>query len=398
LRGDETVVSTPVTPPTAPRFLLPAVLATALIVLAPRVARADGSISYKYADYAEADGRIKVQTSGVLAEQDLGPDTQVRVQGIVDAIAGATPTGQPAPTGSDQVPLAEISDRRKAWNADLVHQFHAINIDVGVADSRESDYTSFGWSVNTLTDFNRKNTTLLVGIAGTDDNVKVFYQTPWAKKRTTDFIAGVTQILDARTTISLDLTWGEAHGYLDDPYKVVQKSIEVNPGDFLPLDFLENRPDERTKTILAASLNHAYPDAHAALEAAYRYYHDTFGINSHTIEASWLQRVGGTVILKPTVRFTTQSAADFYFYNLDQTTITPPFGLPHSDGPFYSSDYRLSRFDAVTFGLKVVWTPTTHVQVDLEYDRYTMHGRDGVTSASAYPRAGIVTAGLRLSW
>ncbi|HEY4300409.1 MAG TPA: DUF3570 domain-containing protein [Candidatus Didemnitutus sp.] len=373
-------------------------LATALVVVAPRVARGDGSISYKYADYQEADGRIKVQTSGALAVQDLGPDTQIKLQGIVDAISGATPTGQPAPTGSDQVPLAEISDRRKAWNADLLHQFHAINIDVGVADSRESDYTSFGWSINTLTDFNRKNTTLLAGVAGTDDDVKVFYQTPWVKKRSSDFIVGVTQILDPRTTLSVDLTWGAAHGYLDDPYKVVQKSIEVNPGDFLPLEFLENRPNERTKTIIAVAFNHAYPAAHAAIEADYRYYHDTFGIDSQTIEASWLQRLGGNIVLKPTVRYMTQSAADFYYYDLNQTTITPPFGLPHSDGPFYSSDYRLSRFDAVTLGLKVTWTPSPRIQADIEYDRYAMHGRDGVTSASAYPQAGIVTAGLKFSW
>ncbi|HVU18199.1 MAG TPA: DUF3570 domain-containing protein [Candidatus Didemnitutus sp.] len=382
----------------ARRHFLPVALSAALLWLAPRVARADGSLSYKYADYREADGRIKVETNGVLAEQDLGPDTQVKVQGIIDAIAGATPTGQPAPAGSDQVPLAEISDRRKAWSADLLHQFHQVNVDVGFADSRESDYTSVGWSVNTLTDFNRKNTTLLFGLAGTDDDVKVTYQKPWVKKRTNDLIVGVTQLLDPKTSLSVDLTWGHARGYLNDPYKEVQKTIQVNPGDFLPLDFLENRPGQRTKFIAAATFNHAFPEASGAIEAIYRYYHDTFDTNANTLEVSWLQRLGKQFLLKPTFRFYTQTAASFYYYNLDQTTITPPFGLPPADGPFYSSDYRLSHFDATTYGVKLVWTPTARVQCDVEYDRYEMRGRDGVTSQSAYPRAGIVTAGIRLSW
>jgi hypothetical protein len=32
------------------------------------------------------------------------------------------------------------------------------------------------------------------------------------------------------------------------------------------------------------------------------------------------------------------------------------------------------------------------------YERFEMHGRDGVTSASAYPRAGITTVGVKFTW
>jgi hypothetical protein len=67
-----------------------------------------------------------------------------------------------------------MHDRRKAWSADFSHQFQAVNIAAGVANSRESDYTSTGWSLNSLTAFNEKDTTLLAGVAGTDDDVKVF--------------------------------------------------------------------------------------------------------------------------------------------------------------------------------------------------------------------------------
>ena len=369
-----------------------------LILLGPRLVRAEDAINYKYADYRESGGRIAVQTQSALIEQDFGTEMHLKLEGTIDAITGATPNGQPAPAGSDQVVLTNLHDQRKAWKVDFSHQFPALNVALGVANSRESDYISNGWSVNTLADFNQKNTTLLAGIAGTEDKVKVIYQSPWARKRTNDVIVGVTQLLDPRTSVSFDLTWGRATGYLSDQYKIVQKRIEVNPGDFLPLQFLENRPGVRDKWIALGSLNHAFPDLHGALEASYRFYHDTYGTRAHTLELTWLQQISPTLILRPELRFYDQSAADFYYYQLDQTSIVPPFGPPPKQGPFYSSDFRVSALRTFNYGLKIVWTPTARWQLNAALEEYAMHGKDGVTPRSAYPRATIVTAGLKISW
>jgi hypothetical protein len=377
---------------------LSAVLAGCLLVLTPRGARAENSASYHYEDYNEADGRIAVKTQSALLEQDIGTDMHVKVQGVIDAIAGATPNGQPAPAGSDQVVLTTMHERRKAWNADFTRQLATVNLDFGVANSREGKYTSTALSLNTQADFNEKNTTLLVGIAGTDDRVKVFYQTPWAKKRTEDFIVGLRQLLDLNTSVSLDFSWGRATGALTDPYKLVQKTVQVAPGVFLPFTYGENRPDHRTKWTVLASVNHAYPEVKGALDASYRFYHDTYGIDAHTLELAWLQHVGGKLVLKPGFRFYAQSAASFYYYQLDQTNIVPVSGTPNPQGPFFSSDYRLSDLHSYAYGLKAVLTATAHWRVELGYDRYDMRGRDGRTPASAYPRANVVTGGATFSW
>ena len=369
-----------------------------LALMAPRVLRADSAISYKYEDYREAGGRIAVQTQSALVDQDIGPDLHLKLQGVIDAIAGATPNGQPAPAGSDQVVLTEMHERRKAWEADLARQFPQVNVALGFANSRESDYVSNGWSLNTLTDFNQKNTTLLAGVAGTDDDVKVFFQSPWTKKRTHDVILGVTQLLDPRTSVTFNLSWERATGFLSDPYKLVQKDSEVAPGVFLPFTYGENRPDNRDKWTAFAALNRAFPNLRAALEASYRFHHDTFGTTAHTIELRWLQRVGEHLILEPELRFYDQSAADFYYYQLDLTPIVPAFGPPRTQGPFYSSDYRLSALRTSTYGLKAVWTVTARCRFDVAFEQYDMRGKDGVTPQSAYPRATMVTGGLRLSW
>lgn len=381
-------------------FPFPRVFAFSGLVaaLVPRAARAENSVSFKHQDYRETGGRVAIKTQGLYAEQDFGTATHLKVEGVIDAIAGATPNGQPAPVGSDQVPLTKLTERRKAWAAALSHQFTRTAVTVGAANSRESDYVSTGASVNTLTDFNQKNTTLLAGVAATDDDIRVFHQTDRAKKRTQDLIVGVTQLLDPRTSVTFNLTWGRQRGYLSDPYKLVQKNTEILPGLSLPLTFAENRPAVRDKGIALATINRAFPAANGALEATYRFYHDTFGTGAHTVDLAWFQRLGERVMLRPGFRFYTQDAADFYYYRLDGTNVVPAAGAPRTGGPFYSSDYRLSRMQTYTYGLKLVWRATDALNVDLAYERYDMRGVDGVTPQSAYADADIVTAGLKFSW
>jgi hypothetical protein len=376
----------------------PVALSVVLAGVMPRVARCEDSVRYKYQDYAETGGRIAVTVNSAAVEKDLGPNMHLKVEGVIDAITGATPNGQPAPAGSDQVPLSHLSERRKAWNAALSRQFQRVNIALGVANSRESDYVSTGWSVNTLTDFNQKNTTLLIGGAGTDDDIKVFYQIGRAKKRTNDVIVGVTQLLDPQTSLAFNLTWGRQRGYLADPYKLVQKSTEIIPGVSLPLTFAENRPGERDKWIGLLALNRAFRELRGAADLSYRFYHDSYDTDAHTVDVAWFQRFGERVIVRPGVRFYDQSAAKFYHYRLDNTSVVPVGGAPRPNGPFYSSDYRLSAMQTFTYGMKVVWNVTDALQFDAAYERYDMRGTDGVTPQSAYCSANIVTLGARFSW
>lgn len=378
--------------------LRPLGLAAVLLALLPRGARAESGLSYKYADYQEAGGRIGVETQGVLIEQDFGTATKVKVEGVIDALAGATPNGQPAPAGSDQVPLSQMDDRRKAWSADVSHQFTGTNLALGVANSRESDYVSTGASLNALTDFNQKNTTLLLGLAGTRDEVRVFYQRDWATKRTHDVIVGVTQLLDPRTSVTLNVVWGRQRGYLSDPYKLVQKDTEVVPGVFLPLTFAENRPGERDKWIGLASVNRSFLEGRGAVEATYRLYHDTYDTTAHTVDLAWFQRLGERLTVRPAIRFYAQSAAEFYFYRLDGTPVVPVSGPPRPQGPFYSSDWRLSEMHTLTYGVKLVFKAHERLHLDAAFERYEMRGRDGVTPQSAYPDANIVTGGVKFTW
>jgi hypothetical protein len=373
-------------------------LAGLLVALAPRPGRAEDTIRYKFQDYREMGGRIAVRVHGTSIEKDLGTATQLKLEGVIDTIAGATPNGQPAPAGSTEVPLATLRERRKAWNATLSRQIPNLRLALGAANSRESDYVSTGWSLHTTSELNQKNTSVQLGLAGTADDVRVFHQLASARKSTRDAIAGVTQLLDLQSSVTFNLGWGRQRGYLADPYKLVQKDTEIIPGVSLPLTFPENRPAERTKGTAFASLNRLFPELRGALELSYRLYRDSYDTTAHTIDFAWFHNLGERVILRPGLRFHDQSAASFYRYRLDGTALTPTQGPPRPQGPFYSSDYRLSALQTFTYGLKLVWNPTPAWQLDAAWERYDLRGTDRITPQSAYCRANILTAGARWAW
>ena len=48
--------------------------------------------------------------------------------------------------------------------------------------------------------------------------------------------------------------------------------------------------------------------------------------------------------------------------------------------------------------MKLIFNATAALQFDAALERYDMRGRDGVTPASAYVRATILTLGARFAW
>ena len=148
--------------------------------------------------------------------------------------------------------------------------------------------------------------------------------------------------------------------------------------------------------------NHNFEQLHGALDASFRFYHDTFGIKSNTLSLLWLQKIGDHVILQPSIRLYRQSAADFYYPNADAASIVtsyePILGETGTGkAPFYSSDYRLSHMQTVDMGLKLIWNIKPWVSVDVAYNRYVMSSLDQITPRDAYSKANVFTFGLKFS-
>jgi len=327
---------------------------------------------------------------------------------VYDAISGATPTGAPPPsevnfrglaTGplSTRVPMVRLEDKRWAgiFNAQLNLSRHHFMPEFSY--SSERDYQSYGAALKYGMDFNHKNTILMVGWAHDWDHILPVPGASISKirrKDVDDFLLSVSQLLGPKTVLTADLTFQNAHGYLDDPYRGVlfEDYPQGDPND-LNL-FSENRPGHREGYVGHVVLTQYVTPLHGSAEVFYRSYFDSFGIEAHTVGLAWYQKLGARVILSPSFRYYRQTAATFYAPHFpgDPSNPTDPIPVP----TYYCADYRLSAMETFTYGISLTAKIVDWVSLDLGYRRYDTYGLDSVTSASAYPKANMIILGARI--
>jgi hypothetical protein len=210
----------------------------------------------------------------------------------------------------------------------------------------------------------------------------------WEPKVTDSMFAGLVQLITPNSYLTINGTTALERGYLADPYRGVMAAsgfLQLNPNDAALIP--EQRPRHRASETLYASWDQYVPSASGSVEVSYRFFHDTFGINAHTLGLEWHQKIGKNLVISPVFRCYWQGAADFYY------TMIPDY---NNRPNYYSSDYRLSNFLSLAGGVAITWRLQEHVSLDVSYMRYVMEGLDGVTSQSAYPAANILSTGLRL--
>ena len=230
----------------------------------------------------------------------------------------------------------------------------------GVAYSKENDYqsTALGLDARWSSDDNNRTWTLGLGAASdTIDNTASGINTAINEhKNTQEFMGGITQVLTPADIVQFNLTRGVGSGYFNDPYK----SYDL-------------RPSQRDTWIALARWNHYLEPFDASLRTSYRYYSDTFGVQSHTVGLDWVQPVG-KLTLTPGMRYYSQQAANFYF--------DPVFTAQGQyDGfgtlmrvtalkGYKSADQRLASFGAVTLSMKIAYAITPDTLVDFKVETY----------------------------
>jgi hypothetical protein len=284
------------------------------------------------------------------------------------------------------VPLTQMHDFRAAFSLGVPITFKRHELTPSIAFSAESDYVSRGIALNDSFYFNNKNTTLNLGWSGNFDIVRD-ENFIWEHKTTHDFLAGVTQLLSPKSYVTANVTFGTEDGYLSDPYRGVMAAtglFQTNPDDAALLP--EKRPRNRTREIIYLGYNRFVDRLNGGAELSYRFFHDSWDINAHTIDMRWHQNIGKRFVLSPIFRYYYQTAASFYY------VLVPDFNhLPSA----YSSDYRLSEMNTFSLGLRATYRIHKHLSLDAGYMRYVMRSLDGITSETAYPTANIFTIGLR---
>jgi hypothetical protein len=373
-------------------------------------ARGENQADYRFESYREDGGRMGVDTQSVLFDTQVKPWLALKGEAVYDAISGATPSGAPPPaevaaigqlpvTGplSTSVPTQFMRDQRWAGSLDATFSFGPHHLTPEFSYSTEHDYISYGGALNYSLDLNGKNTTLNLGWSHDADSIlanAATYIYQIQRKDTDDFLIGVNQLLSPRTVLTANFTFRDARGYLSDPYRGVMFDAypQFDPNNAIL--FGESRPNQRQSYIGYGSLTQFITPLQGSAEGSYRFYHDTFGIDAHTVELAWHQKLGRRILLSPEFRYYRQSAAFFYATHFagDPTDPTNPTPIP----AYYSADYRLSRLETFTYGVTASARISERFSIDASYHRYEMQGLDGVTSPSAYPQANVFTIGGRV--
>ncbi len=413
------------------------VLGLALMVSRPRRALAEGRAEYRYEDYREDGDRMDVQTHSAWFEYALHEKVTARASVTRDALSGATPTGGPGnPADADYrgYEWVRMRDVRNAGFVEASVRAGRTLTTPQVAYSEESDYQSTGLSLTETIDFNQRNTSLVLGLARNSDSVKGRFQRRYRHKGTWDFLVGLNQVLGPRTYMTFNVTVGYANGYLSDPYKGVNVSMDL-PGDVfdsVPWYAIdpEKRPSTKLKQVVFASVNHLFPAVNGAAEGSYRFHHDDWGVIANTVQVGWAQRLGKRVTVSPLFRYHHQTAANFFVQRVNsdptfagsrvafdlgnnfvgQEGVDPGFDMALADPAnhqfvsvpaypeFYSADYRLSDLQSFTYGVSVAVQVHERAAVVMGYRRYDMHGLDPRISAATYPDAHIVNVGLNTAF
>ncbi|MDR3457286.1 MAG: DUF3570 domain-containing protein [Verrucomicrobiae bacterium] len=356
----------------------------------PQILRGENHVDYRYEYYKEDNNRMTIETHSVYFEQKLLDSLTAKGEFVYDSISGATPYGTHDLSG--KIITTRVEDTRQAGNLDLDWQLGRHTLSAGFADSRETDYESRGISLSDAIAFNDKNTILQFGADHNFDSVRHSDRVNWSGKDSTDVIIGLSQILSPADILNVAFTFGYDDGYLNDPYRLAEYHPGIFPTGF-NIGVPEHRPGYRSKEVLFTSATHYFTSVDASLEASYRFHHDSYDVFSHTLGLTWHQHLGKHFIVEPMFRFYEQSAASFYataFYGAPGTFSTDPAGL-------HSSDYRLSEFYSLDFGLQATAIINDHVHLVAGYHRYEMRGLDH-TSADMYPQANVFTIGFSILW
>ena len=324
----------------------------------PKLAQAQSipenfTASYRFTEYKEADQSGSTTSTGESVERydisihqlslvaPVSSEVSLNIDASTETMSGASPwyvgegaDGQPVQVMSG----ATIDESRDDISFAANFYREKARIGLGISRSSENDYDSTSVNINTSVWFNGKNTTVDAGFGFSDDQITPTQDLPIdpgrvnsEDKSSESLSLGISQVVNKTLLVGAGFGYAQYDGFLSDPYK-----LAVVEGVVLR----DSRPDSKNQVTLDFKLRQYLTRYSAAIHADYRFYDNNWGVTSHTIGLGWYQNIQ-TWQLSASLRWYDQSSANFYrnFYTAER-----------GDG-YYSSDYRLSAYGALSYRL-----------------------------------------------
>ncbi len=314
-----------------------------------------------------------VYSPSVDAAASPWPWLAVRAGWEADVVSGASvATKAGAAYGAthspDVVSTASVHDLRNLGHGEIALQGDTTSIAAGYAYGTEHDYQSQSLHVNARTDALQHNTQFELSFARNFDRIcdrvqdaAAVLPTQWtalesstgcftsAAGRTTHdigidtFEASWAQSLTPVLTMQLTYTAQLVDGFQSDPYRsvIIAEGVKAQ----------EHEPTERAREALTGRIAWYLRSLKGALRLSLRAYHDTWAIDSGSVELEAEKSLGERLRLMVRGRAYQQSGA--VFWSDDYTGGAPPLG---PRGQYFTGDRELSPFWSWLAGMRIVWT------------------------------------------
>jgi hypothetical protein len=280
-------------------------------------------------------GGMVIDGPSVLIRKNVGPQVSVSGQYYVDSVSAAS---------VDVLAVAsEYTEERTELTAGVDYLYERAILSLGYTNSSENDYEANTVYFSVSQEFFGGMSTMSLGYANGWDTVRQRGNESFEEEADRrNYQLGLSQVLTANSLLSLDLEVITDEGFLQNPYR---QNRFIDPGDPNSFQYQPERyPETRTSHSLGSRVLYYLP-YRASVRAGYRFFSDTWGIDSHTYELAYVHALNPRWSLEGKVRYYDQDQADFYsdLYDFENSQT------------HLARDKELSSFSGITLGGGIVY-------------------------------------------
>lgn len=246
-------------------------------------------------------GGMEIDGSSILVRKQVGKSTSFVANHYLDMVSSAS---------IDVITTASpYSEERTQWSLGMDYLRGNTTMRVSYTSSVESDFDAETWAFSVSQDMFGDMTTLTLSYGRGDDTVGRSDDPSFERENDRQhYGVGLTQILTRNLITTLNFETITDEGFLNNPYRSVRyfDSGSARGFSYEP----ELYPATRTSNAVGLRAKYYLP-YRAALQAEYRYYTDTWDIESHTASLTYTHPWKDFVITGK-VRWHDQTGAHFF--------------------------------------------------------------------------------------
>ncbi|MBT8099388.1 MAG: DUF3570 domain-containing protein [Gammaproteobacteria bacterium] len=276
-------------------------------------------------------GGVEIDGPSVLVRKQVGKSTSFVGNYYVDMVSSAS---------IDVITTASpYTEERKQWSLGMDYLRGNTTMSINYVSSVESDFDASTYALSLSQDMFGALTTLTLSYAYGDDIVGNASDPTFERNNTRQHYGlGLTQILTRNLITSVNFETITDEGFLNNPYRSV-RYLDSTVGLGYSYE-QELYPATRTSNALGVRAKYYLP-YRAAIEGEYRFFTDTWDIESHTGSVSYVHPMGPWTFTAK-YRYHDQTGAHFFRDIFSRSEATNFRGRDKELSPLTSNTFKLA--------------------------------------------------------